>query len=252
MAMLLPALVVLLLGPARAATIQLDTGATVEGDLAVYKLDGDCQISVTEGPLTGSILIVPCARVTRFERAPAPPTLVSVELPPLEAPTEAADAPLVTEEVEPMDVVPEPVAAPPSDASDALGPPPDPDAMPLALPLSQAPATPAEPEAEPAPEPAAEPEPEPEPTVVATRTTTARTATTRVPTATTDRTRGTVDLPALPPRLERFIYGDSRSDLGDEDDSGDDSTAPIFSASPPQAGANETHHDPGDPGTMEL
>ena len=243
MAMLLPALVALLSGPAHAATIQLDTGASVEGDLAVYKLDGDCQISVTDGPLTGSILIVPCARVTRFERSPAPALVVAVEAPEaatvLVAPAAASPA-LVAEEVEPMDVVPEPAAAPPTDAPGANSPPPEPDALPLAMPLSQA-----APTAEPLASPPASPsqEPAPEPVVVAARTTTARSATARVPTATTERTRGNVDLPALPPRLERFIYGDSRSDSDDSD---------VYSASPPQPGGSETHHEPEEPGTLEL
>ncbi len=53
---------------ARADTISLDTGATIEGDLARYEVGGDCQISIGEGPLTGAILIVPCHRVASFVR----------------------------------------------------------------------------------------------------------------------------------------------------------------------------------------
>jgi hypothetical protein len=56
------------LAPARADSITLDSGATIEGDLARYEFGGDCQLSVTEGPLTGVIVIVPCHRVQSFMR----------------------------------------------------------------------------------------------------------------------------------------------------------------------------------------
>ncbi len=61
--------------PARADTIQLDSGATLTGDLARYEYGGDCQISVTEGPLAGVIAVLPCHRIQSFVRsalAPAP------------------------------------------------------------------------------------------------------------------------------------------------------------------------------------
>lgn len=58
----------LLVAVAQADTITLDTGATIEGDLARYEFGGDCQVSVTEGPLTGTIVIVPCHRVESFVR----------------------------------------------------------------------------------------------------------------------------------------------------------------------------------------
>ncbi|MDP2317094.1 MAG: hypothetical protein Q8P41_29650 [Pseudomonadota bacterium] len=57
-----------LAAPAFADSITLDTGATIEGDLARYEFGGDCQLSVTEGELTGVILIVPCHRVQSFMR----------------------------------------------------------------------------------------------------------------------------------------------------------------------------------------
>ncbi len=53
---------------ALADTITLDSGAVIEGDLARYEMGGDCQVSVTEGPLVGVILIVPCHRVQAFVR----------------------------------------------------------------------------------------------------------------------------------------------------------------------------------------
>ena len=57
-----------LVAPARADTITLDTGAAIQGELARFEFGGDCQISVTEGPLTGVIIIVPCQRVESFAR----------------------------------------------------------------------------------------------------------------------------------------------------------------------------------------
>lgn len=71
----------LLASLALADTITLDTGAVVEGDLARYELGGDCQVSVTEGPLTGVILIAPCHRVLAFVRSPhaAPQVLAAIE-----------------------------------------------------------------------------------------------------------------------------------------------------------------------------
>ena len=51
--------------------LTMDTGAEIRGELAMYQYGGDCQISVSEGPLSGAILIVPCARLQRFEREPS-------------------------------------------------------------------------------------------------------------------------------------------------------------------------------------
>ncbi len=58
----------LLASLALADSITLDTGATLEGDLARYEFGGDCQLSVTEGDLSGVIVIVPCHRVQSFVR----------------------------------------------------------------------------------------------------------------------------------------------------------------------------------------
>ena len=68
-----------------ADSITLDSGAIIEGDLARYEFGGDCQISVTEGQLSGVILIVPCHRVESFVR-----TTVRVPVP-----IGVADAPVV-------------------------------------------------------------------------------------------------------------------------------------------------------------
>lgn len=68
-----------LIDSALADTITLETGVTIEGDLARYEMGGDCQVSVTEGDLQGVIVIVPCHRIAAFVRAPqAAPVVVSV------------------------------------------------------------------------------------------------------------------------------------------------------------------------------
>lgn len=72
-------LALLALPSARADALTLDSGATIEGDLARYELGGDCQISVTEGDLLGTIVILPCHRIVSFVRTePAVPVLVAV------------------------------------------------------------------------------------------------------------------------------------------------------------------------------
>lgn len=64
-----------------ADSITLDTGATIEGDLARYEFGGNCQLSVTEGDLAGVILIVPCHRVESFQRTSARrPVPIGVEV----------------------------------------------------------------------------------------------------------------------------------------------------------------------------
>ena len=61
-----------LLAPlALADTITLESGAAVEGEIAWYDYEGDCQIAVTDGGLQGTIIVVPCHRIIRFERDPA-------------------------------------------------------------------------------------------------------------------------------------------------------------------------------------
>lgn len=98
--------VALLASAALADTLTLDSGAVIEGDLARYQLGGDCQITVTEGELTGVIVIVPCHRVQSFVRTmvrppapigvPAEPSGVAEPEPALavELPAPVAPAPL--------------------------------------------------------------------------------------------------------------------------------------------------------------
>ncbi len=81
----------LFLSAALADTVTLDNGSVLVADLARYELDGDCQMTVTEGELQGAILIVPCHRVKAFDRtrpaapvvlrAPTPDVVATAELP---------------------------------------------------------------------------------------------------------------------------------------------------------------------------
>lgn len=57
--------------PAWADQITLDSGAIVEGNLAAWQQGGECWIHLSDGALAGTTLVVDCARVLRFERAPA-------------------------------------------------------------------------------------------------------------------------------------------------------------------------------------
>lgn len=76
-------LIGLFLSLAFADSLTLDSGATLQGELAVYQYGGDCQISVSEGELRGAIVIVPCAHINRLERSadPAVATVVAPEAP---------------------------------------------------------------------------------------------------------------------------------------------------------------------------
>ena len=116
---------------ALADSITLDTGVTIEGDLARYEFGGDCQISVTEGELRGVILIVPCHRVEAFVRTtPALPTPIGLtSVAPTAArelePTRSA-GPTVAREVAPTS------AATPSPAVAEADPGPVAETVPLA------------------------------------------------------------------------------------------------------------------------
>ena len=61
---------------AMADTVTLDNGTLLAADLARYELDGDCQMTMTEGELQGAIVIVPCHRVLSFTRTSKPAPLV--------------------------------------------------------------------------------------------------------------------------------------------------------------------------------
>ena len=61
-------LLVVLLGEALADTITLDSGATVEGTLTHYEMNGACNIHVDAGALAGADVVLPCSRLVRMER----------------------------------------------------------------------------------------------------------------------------------------------------------------------------------------
>lgn len=64
------ALYALLAPLALADTLTLDSGATIEGALVSYDPAGECRVEVAAGALSGTTLLVPCARLLSFERAP--------------------------------------------------------------------------------------------------------------------------------------------------------------------------------------
>ncbi len=138
-----------------ADSITLDTGVTIEGDLARYEFGGDCQISVTEGELRGVILIVPCHRVEAFVRTtPAVPTPIGLtSVAPREPAPRSSAAPPPTVSPDPA---PTPAAAP-AVAELSADPGPSTETVPLA---AAAPIEESEPVA-PAPVPLGAPRPAP-------------------------------------------------------------------------------------------
>jgi hypothetical protein len=107
---------------ARADVLTLDSGATIEGDLARYEFGGDCQIGVTEGELLGAIVIVPCHRVVSFVRTEVrTPEIIAVvvaEAEPSEPLELHADPPLTAGRAALTD--PQSEAAPPDDGAAGL------------------------------------------------------------------------------------------------------------------------------------
>lgn len=55
---------------ANADSLQLDNGAKLVGQLAAYEAGGTCRIAVGAGDLAGTEVVLPCARIVRFERDP--------------------------------------------------------------------------------------------------------------------------------------------------------------------------------------
>jgi len=147
MAPLMMALSVVL-SAAHADVVTLDNGAQIDGHISHYEHGGDCGIAVDAGDLEGALLVVPCARVVRFERGPEAVAVVPLASPDSAGPPEA---------VVPMaaPVVP-PEAAPVAEAAAAEEPVGE-------EPVGEEPVVA---ETVPEPEEVAEPEPEPEPAVV--------------------------------------------------------------------------------------
>ena len=87
---------------ANADTFTLDNGAVIEGQMVVYNYGGECQMSIIEGALVGSIVIIPCDRIDSFSRSRA--TLA----PPMEVPSLTAAA-IEQALTEPAVIVAEPV-----------------------------------------------------------------------------------------------------------------------------------------------
>ncbi|MFT5679367.1 MAG: hypothetical protein ACI8RZ_000271 [Myxococcota bacterium] len=139
---------------AQADSFTLDNGAVIEGRMVVYNYGGECQMSITEGDLVGSIVLIPCDRITSFSRGSQTPA------PPMEAPTLTAavieqalmdpaevipvEAPMVAEEVAAAPPIVEVIAIPveaafseePVELAEAPAPEPVPEAT---APIEEAP-----------------------------------------------------------------------------------------------------------------
>ena len=119
-------LVATLTAPAQADTFHLANGSTVEGTLATYELAGNCEIFVSDGPVRGSTLLLPCTEIRAFSRpsdarsevavapivVPAAPVATLTVLP---AEPVAAPAPLVVP-ISPAEQAPQAVELPPEPA----------------------------------------------------------------------------------------------------------------------------------------
>ncbi|MBM4368477.1 MAG: hypothetical protein FJ102_19840 [Deltaproteobacteria bacterium] len=119
----------LLAAMALADTITLDSGAIIEGDLARYEMGGDCQVSVTEGPLVGVIVIVPCHRVLAFVRtapvdAPVLAAVVAPEIPVVEVPVDEPLAPPIPDFMAEDEVIAEESDVAEIEADEGAGDPP--------------------------------------------------------------------------------------------------------------------------------
>jgi len=57
-------------------SVILDSGAQVIGDLAVYNFEGSCQMAITDGELSGTILVFPCRRIALMQQEPSEPEMV--------------------------------------------------------------------------------------------------------------------------------------------------------------------------------
>lgn len=111
-----------LLPTAQADSFRLANGSTIEGTLATYELNGNCQIFVASGPVRGATLLLPCAEIHAFSRAGAVAPSMMVE----EVVAPAAIVVPVQEAAPPQPVdaaplapaapaAPAPVAPPPTD-----------------------------------------------------------------------------------------------------------------------------------------
>lgn len=59
---------IVLSGLAMADTIELDNGAHIDGTLASWASDGECRVALEDGELAGTMLLMPCDRIVRFDR----------------------------------------------------------------------------------------------------------------------------------------------------------------------------------------
>ncbi len=116
----------MMLSLAHADVLTLDNGALLEGHLDHFEHDGECVIGVDGGPLAGTLVVVSCARVVRFERGvdePVGAAVAVVGMPPVAEPQNTVtEATAATEPVGVAAVVAAPVAAPVAEPAVAAAP----------------------------------------------------------------------------------------------------------------------------------
>jgi len=126
-----------------ADTITLDTGATLQGELAQYEAGGDCQIKITEGELRQVIIIVPCYRVQSFMRTSQHLPVAVSHIPAVPAPPSVPQIPsFVTAETDADPAWPAPTVQPPPTPpsyTPKLSSVPETPFMPIADPITEAP-----------------------------------------------------------------------------------------------------------------
>ena len=158
-------LLALLAGEALADTITLDSGATVEGTLTHYEMNGACNIHVDAGAFAGADVVLPCARVVRMERVVVVGPMPDEQAPVEEvAPVEELAAPVALatmtegEDLAAADAGVEPEAAPEEPAPEEPLPPAAPPEEPTPV-AAVSPEEPAPAEVAPEEPPPAEAEP---------------------------------------------------------------------------------------------
>ena len=104
----------MMLSLAHADVLTLDNGALLEGHLDHFEHDGECVIGVDGGPLAGTLVVVSCARVVRFERGldePVGEAVAVVGMPPVAEPQNTVTEAIAATEPVALAAVVSPMAA---------------------------------------------------------------------------------------------------------------------------------------------
>jgi len=152
---------VLLTTAAMADSFTLDNDVTVEGVMTEYNLEGSCHIALSEGDLSGAVVILPCERIVQFVRttpSDIPEEAISLTAPaPIFSDDAPVDAPFATAPVEA--ILP---PAPPQEDAAMAAPTPAPQPAPEPEPTWEEEAPPQQEMTAPAAAPAPEEEPQAE------------------------------------------------------------------------------------------